>query len=188
MGGRIPEDVDVGRAGDATDRAGLRSLFQSVRRRRRPEDSGHRSRADARSALRALHGRDFRILRAHARSDEIGMPGRRHRHGRLRPGAMRGRRRARRRGPSLPALREALQQLFERRSLPPLPRLVTRRPAPAGAQDHAPARSRADRGVHRRNRVHGPGGGESRRSRRARRPTLRFSTGFRKAKRSSMRR
>ena len=61
---------DLGRAGHPADRRGLRPLFQPLRRRRGPEHSGHRSRADAGRARRRIHRRDVRILRAVARGDE----------------------------------------------------------------------------------------------------------------------
>ncbi len=87
-----------GRAGDASRRAGLRCLLQSLRRRRGPGHTRHRGRAHARAAWRSLHRRDVGVLRALARGDEAGLPRRGHRHAGVRPRARTGRRRACRRG------------------------------------------------------------------------------------------
>ena len=128
------------------------------------DTSRHRSRAHAGTPPRRVHRRDVGILRAFARSDEARLSGRGHRRPRLRAGPRRGGCRAGRLAPHVSALREALQQLFERRSFAPLARRDAGGVAPAGAQDHAATRRSADRGVHRGHGSHGAGGGKSRRS------------------------
>ena len=155
LGGGIPDEGDRGRARDTPRGATLRRLLQSLRRRRGPGHARHRRRAHARAARRAVYRSDVGVLRAFARGDEEGLPRRGHRHAGLCSGARPGRRRACRRGATVPALREALQQLFERRSLPALARRVTGRIAPPGGQDHAASRRGADRGIHRRHGSHG---------------------------------
>ena len=54
-----------------------------------------------------------------------------------------------------PTLRQALQQLCERRPEPPVPCQVAGRTAHPGQEDHVPPRGGAHRGIHRWHRVHG---------------------------------
>ena len=163
---RVPAEGDVGRAGHATHGARLRSFLQPVRRRCGPGHAGHRSRADARSGTASPSpARRPNFYEPSREAMKARLPGRGHRRPELRrwratrPTVERAARAA-----ALSLFRQALQQLFERRSLPPLARRVAGRLAPAGTQDHAAPRRSADRGVHRRDGSHGARRGESRRS------------------------
>ena len=166
MACRDPEGEEgIGPSGRASDQARVRPLLQSLRWRRgseHPRDRGHRDPGEAR---RALRGCDLRMLRTDPGRDEGGVRDARDRDAGLRRGIDAGRRGAGRGDAPVPALREALQQLRQRRSQSSITGADAGGSSNPGEEDHVPSRRRPDRGVHRRDRVHGARGRESGRSR-----------------------